>query len=127
MKIDNRRKFQRIDFDGKVDLKFVNYSYDSCQVKNLSLTGLFVEGKFLKRKAKNCHVQIFHKDNYENNSLRAAAKVVWKNDQGVGLEFTTMTFENYLLLQTTLINKADEPETILRELPKNCPFFIPNI
>ena len=127
MRIDNRRKFQRIDFDGKVDLKFVNYSYDCCQVKNLSLTGMFIEGNFLGRKARNCNVQIFHEDNNGNNSLRASAKVVWKNNEGIALEFTTMTFENYLLLQTTLINKAEEPEIILRELPKNYPFFIQSL
>ena len=127
MEIDNRRKFQRIDFDGKVELKFANYSYDSCPVKNISLTGLFIEGNFRKSKAINCHVQIFHKDKNGNNALRALAKVVWKNNEGIGLEFTTMSFENYLLLQTTLINKAKEPEPILRELPNNCPFLISNL
>ena len=127
MENDNRRKFQRIDFDGKVDLKFVNYSYDSCPVKNISLTGLFIEGNFLKRKAINCHVQIFHKDKNGNNSLRALAKVVRKNNEGLGLQFTAMTFENYLLLQTTLINKAKESEPILRELPENSPFLISNL
>ena len=127
MKNDNRRKFQRIDFDGNVELKFVNYSYDSCPVKNISLTGLFIEGNFQKRKAINCHVQIFHKDKNGNNSLRALAKVVWKNNEGIGLKFTAMTFENYLLLQTTLINKAKESEPILREIPKNCPYLISNL
>ena len=127
MKNDNRRKFQRIDFDGNVELKFVNYNYDSCPVKNISLTGLFIEGNFQKRKAINCHVQIFHKDKNGNNSLRALAKVVWKNNEGIGLKFTAMTFENYLLLQTTLINKAKESEPILREIPKNCPYLISNL
>jgi len=127
MEIDNQRKFQRIDFDGMVELKFVNYSYDSCLVKNISLTGLFIEGNFPKCKAINCHVQIFHKDKDGNNSLRALARVVWKNNEGIGLKFTEMTFENYLLLQTTLINKSRESEPILRELPENCPFLISSL
>ena len=62
MKFDDQRKFHRVNFDGRVNLKFLNYSYDYCQIKNLCLTGLFIEGNFLKRKAINCHVQIFHKD-----------------------------------------------------------------
>ena len=126
MEIDNRRKFQRIKYDGKAGLKFLNFTYDCYQVKNLNLTGLFIEGNFLKNKAKNCHVQIFHKDKQGNNSLKALAKVVWKNDEGIGLKFTSMTFENYLLLQTTLINNAEESGNILRELPNTSPFFISN-
>jgi len=124
MKFDDQRKFHRVNFDGRVNLKFLNYSYDYCQIKNLCLTGLFIEGNFLQRRAKNCNIQIFHNDKYGNNSLKASAEVVWGNAKGIDLKFTTMTLENYLLLQTTLINKAEDPEIILRELPNDCPFFI---
>ena len=124
MKFDNQRKFQTISFDGKAYLKFANHSYDSCQIKHLCLTGFFIKGDFLKCRARNCSVQIFHTDEHGNNSLKASAKVILQNDKGIGLNFTEMTFENYLLLQTILINKSKSPEIILRELPNNSPFFI---
>ena len=124
MKFDNRRNFHRINFAGKVNLQFIDNRYDGCQIKNLSLTGMFIKGNFQQQREINCLVRLFHKENSGNNSLRASGEVVWNNDEGVGLRFTSMTFENYMLLQTTLINKAEQPVAILRELPKNCPFEI---
>jgi hypothetical protein len=124
MKQDNRRKFHRIDFDGKVSLNFTDDSFECCQIKNLSLTGMFVQGKFWEQEEEDCNIRIFHKEKSANNCLRASGKVVWSNDEGAGLQFTAMTFENYMLLLTTLINKADRPAIILREFPKNSPFEI---
>ena len=126
MKFDNQRKFHRVNFDGMVNLKFNDDSYDCCQIKNLSLTGMFVIGNFQQQMG-NCLVKLFHKEKCGNNSLQASGEVVWSNVEGVDLKFTTMSFENYMLLQTTLINKAEHPAIILRELPKNCPFEISSV
>lgn len=120
----NRRKFHRIDFDGKVDLQFIGTSYDYCKVKNLSLTGMCVLGDFAPQGVENCSVKLFHKEKSGNNSVKATGKVVWKSNGEIGLQFTGMTFENYMLLQTTLINKAENPAVVLREFPETCPFII---
>lgn len=125
-KFDNRRKFHRINFDGMINLKFIDNSYDCCQVKNLSLTGMFILGNFQQQNLKYCRAVLFHKEKSGNNCLRASAKVIWSNAEGVGLIFTAMTFENYMLLHTTLINNTEQPEIILREFPKDCPFEISN-
>ena len=127
MKIYNRRKFHRINFDGQASLDFINGSYECCQIKNLSLTGMFVAGEFQRQHLENCRIVVFHKEKSGNNCLRASGKVVWCNDEGVGLEFTTMSFENYMLLLTTLVDKAEQPAVILREFPKNCPFEISSL
>ena len=124
MKFQNQREFHRINFSGKTSLQFIDNSYESCQIKNLSLTGMFVLGNFKHQREENCLVRLFHEENSGDNSLRASGEVVWNNGEGAGLRFTSMTFENYMLLQTTLINKANKPIEILRELPENCPFDI---
>lgn len=77
MKFKNRRKFHRINFDGKVNLQFADGSYDCCQIKNLSLTGMFVEGDFQKHSVEDCHIKLFHKETSGDNSLKATGKVVW--------------------------------------------------
>lgn len=124
MEFDNRRKFQRININGKVNLEFTKSRFDCCKLKNLSLTGMFVKGDFKRRKLKNCHVRMYHEDTSGHNCLQATGKVVWMSDDGLGLQFTSMTFENYMLLQTTLVNYAEEPVMILREFPKDSPFEI---
>ena len=122
IKFENRRKYHRINFDGTVNLEFRRHSYGYLQVKDLSLTGMFVKGNFQQRSMENCHIKIFHKEKSGNNCLRALGEIVWSNDEGVGLKFTTMTVENYILLQTTLIYQAENPEIVLREFPQECPF-----
>ena len=124
MNFDNRRKFHRISFDGQANLDFITNSYDRCQIRNISLTGMFVEGRFQQKQVQYCRIALFHKEKSENNCLRASGKVVWSNEEGVGLQFTAMSFENYMLLLTTLINKAEQPAIILKEFPKDCPFEI---
>ena len=124
MKFDNRRKFHRINLNGKVNLKFTDDRYDCYQIKNLSLTGMFVIGNFQQQQVEDCHIELFHKEKSANNCLRASGKVIWSNNEGVGLKFTGMTFRSYMLLLTTLINKAKQPAIILREFPKNAPFEI---
>jgi len=124
MEFTNRRKFHRINFDGKVHLQFSRHSYGSLQVKDLSLTGMFVMGHFPKRQMESCLIKIFHKEKSDNNCVQALGEIVWGNDEGVGLRFTEMTLGDYILLQTTLIKKAEQPEIVLREFPTDCPYEI---
>ena len=124
MKKDNNRKFHRISFDGQANLDFINGNYTCCQIQNLSLTGMYVSGNFLLHQQKNCSIRIFHKDKSGNNSLQVNGEVVWSNDEGAGVRFTSMALEYYILLQTTLISKAERPEIILREFPHSYPFEV---
>ena len=127
MDIDNRRKYQRIDFDGEVDLEFADHVYHCCQIKDLSLTGMFVQGDINQHPSGNCIVKIFHKEKNGDNCMIASGEVVWRNEEGIGLKFTDMTLENYTLLQTTLSKKAEQPAIILQEFPHNYPFEINGI
>ena len=124
IKFDNRRKFHRINFEGRVNLNFMNDSYDNCQIKNLSLTGMFVIGNFQQQQTEDCLINFFHKTKNKEINLQASAKSVWNNDEGIAFEFTSMKLDSYMSLVTTLIHEAEEPSIILQELPKNCPFDI---
>lgn len=127
MKSEKRqRKFHRINYDGKAYLQFFDDRYESCEVENLSLGGMYVKGQLRQPKGKECQIKLFHKDTSGDNSLLATAEVIWKSDEGVGLKFTKMTFENYMLLTTTLINNAEQPAIILYQFPKKAPFEINN-
>jgi len=122
----NRRKHQRITFDGTVSLEFYRDRYECLQIKDLSLTGMFVKGRIMQRQLEHCHIRIFQPDIAGDNCVRALGEVIWSNEEGVGLRFTRMEVEDYILLQTTLITHASRPETILREIPRDCPFEVVN-
>lgn len=124
-KNDNRRKFHRIDFNGRVIVDFPdNGCYDQCRATNLSLTGLFVKGKFNKQRDKSCNIILFDTEGPESGKIQACAKVVWSNEDGAGIEFTSMSQDSYMTLLSTLISNADIPAVILYQFPTSNPFEI---
>jgi len=127
IKLENRRKFHRINFDAQVRLDCVGDQHNHCQIKNLSLTGMFVTGDFQQQQSKDCLISISHKTKSDKITLAASGTVVWGNDEGIGLKFTSMTHASYMLLVSTLINNAEQPSIVLHEFPKNSPFEITSI
>ena len=127
IKPDNHRKFYRIHFDRLVKLDFSQDRYYS-QIKNLSLTGVFVIGNFQKYDGKYCLVNLYQTEKSANLklSLQASAKVVRKNNKGIAIEFISMSLESYMFLQSTLIDEAEEYLDIRQEMPENYPFKITN-
>lgn len=121
---ENRRKFKRIRYDGQVGLAFTEENIDHCQAKNLSLTGIFVNGNHFQQSDENCLVKFMIGDEPEKIGMEAEAKIVWGNNNGVALKFTSMKFTSYKLLQKTLMAKAKEPLELLKEFPILAPFDI---
>ena len=124
MKTPERRKFHRIQYDGQVKVKLAGESDNFFSAGNLSLTGLFVQGNFQQTPDQDCLIQFVRKEKPENTYLEMIGKVVWSNENGMGVKFTSMKFNNYMLLISTLINNAEQPAIILSEIPKDCPYEI---
>ncbi len=123
-KFDNRRKFKRINFDRQVSLDFNNESYDFCRIKNFNLTGIFVVGAFRQQVEENCLISHFHTAESKNIKFQSLARVIRKNDEGIAINFASMTFDSYALLVTTFICESEKPLVVQKELPVNCPFEI---
>ncbi len=121
-----KRKFDRINFHRHVELDFQAKNYLDCEIENLSLTGMFVLGRFDQHVDEHCLVKLSQKGVSSHIKLLALTHVVRKNDEGMALEFTSMSFDSYMFLQVTLLYEADEPLAIGLELPEECPFVIDN-
>ena len=50
--------------------------------------------------------------------------MVWTNDEGIAIEFTSMTFDSYMFLQVALLSEVEDPLPLVIELPEECPFEI---
>ena len=85
---------------------------------------MFVIGNFQQQQREDYLINYYHKTKLNEINLHASAKVVWNNDEGIAFEFISMKHDSYMSLVTTLIHEADDPSTILQELPKNYPFEI---
>lgn len=124
VKQDTRRKYIRVHFDRHVNLEFISDSYDHCPIKNLSLAGMFIMGNFQQQEGTYCLVNLIQKGISTDLSLRASAKVVRKDDEGVAIEFTSMPFESYLILQITLLSENENNVIIEKLLTDECPFEV---
>ena len=124
MKASEQRKFHRINFDEDVFMDFADNTSDCCRIKNISLGGMFISGHSPRKETETCQIRFYYNAKLKEPRLRASAKVVWRNEEGVGIKFTAMSYDNYMSLLTTLLNKAEQPSIILREFPKACPFEI---
>lgn len=120
--VPENRKFSRIKFDRQVSLEFLNDRHDNCQINDISLTGLFVNGFFQQQVGENCIITLVQKGVSTTLSLAALAKVVRKSDEGIAIKFSAMSFDSYMYLQTSLLYEANEPIVIGLELPDDCPF-----
>ena len=124
IKSANRRKYHRIEFDGVACLKINEHDYDCSLIVDLSLTGMFVKGNFQKHIMENCIVRIFSNKNTDQDSVIATGEVVRVNNDGMALQFTEMTLENYTLLKSTLAENAEDSLVIMSEFPDAPPFEI---
>lgn len=118
-----RGRFFRIKPDDKVTLVFPYGKYENRQIRNLSLTEMFVEGVFPVKQKEYCFVYLSTHEKRVALCFQATARVVRRNVFGIGLEFTSMSVESYNFLQKLLYG-AKKPLNILQELPNNCPFEI---
>ena len=124
MSFQNRRQFQRIQYEGQANLKFVDDTNDSSQIKNLSLTGMYVAGDFPHQQIQHCIVDVVCNGNVEKICMQLSGQIVWSNEHGMGIKFLAMSLDNYMLLVSALIDNAEQPLRILNEIPTQCPFEI---
>ena len=123
--MEEKRRHQRIYFERQVQIDFFTEVNNQCEVKNISLSGMFVTGKFSDNVEDQCNVSLIQKGNNIYLILEALAKVVRQEDEGIALEFTSMSFESLLSLEIILLYQEREKsaDTEMR-LPKELPFAI---
>jgi hypothetical protein len=105
-------------------LEFISGTYNECEIKDLSLTGMFVFGSFAQKENDKCVVHYCQKGKSTDVCLQAMAEVVRVTEDGIAIEFTEMTFDSYMYLEVVLLYEARQPLVIGLELPDDSPFRI---
>ena len=123
----NRRRFNRIQFNGQVSLSFIHDHFTDCQIKNLSLSGIYIAGNFQEQLSDTCRINFIHSAIPHENDFQALARFVRKDEEGIALEFTEMSFDSYAFLMATLVYGSEEPLVMQEEMPLKCPFTIRDI
>ena len=122
-----KRMFTRIQFSRHVSIHFQKSSYGPCSIRDLSLSGMFVSGKFKEKVGAICHLIFMQTGASSEMTLRASAKVVRADKNGIALEFTAMAHDSYMFLQTSLLYQADDPLPMGLEFPEETPYKLTEI
>ena len=122
-----KRMFTRIEFSRKVSIHFQKNSYGPCSIRNLSLGGMFVVGDFEEDVGAICHLVFMQTGASSELTIRASAKVIRAGSDGIALEFTSMSNDSYMFLQTSLLYQADDPLPISLEFPDETPYKLTEI
>jgi len=120
----DKRRFNRVRLNQKAWLKFKDISYESCRIKDINLTGLFVSGRFHQAVGDNCIMGYNQKHTASPFYFKAKARLVRMTKDGAALEFKSMTLVSYILLQSTLLYEAADPWATAYNLPTDCPYEI---
>lgn len=125
MSVREKRRHERIHFERQVQIDFFTEVYNQCQIKNISLSGMFVAGKFTQNVDDQCYVNLVQKGKNVYLALEALAKVVRQEEEGIALHFTSMSFESLLSLEMILLYQEREKSAdIEMKFPKELPFEI---
>jgi len=125
MSEQEKRRFVRIHFERHVQLDFSTEFYDNCQIKNLSFGGMFVHGKFPHKVDDQCYINLAQTSKTTSLTLKALSKVVRQDDEGIALDFISMSFESLLSLEMILLYQEREKSTDTDlQLPDKIPFAI---
>jgi len=124
MNIYTKRQFIRVEISQQAILEFADKKYNPCRLKDLSLTGMVLFGKFQQQAGDECIVRFSQKSTSSCFYFKACARVVRTTEDGLAIEFVSMPLDSYMLLQTTLLYTAVDPLEIGLQLPENCPFEI---
>jgi hypothetical protein len=122
MNIVSNRRFSRVNFTRTARLDFQGVSYFPCKIRDLSLSGMYVFSRFAESPGAFCQVFFTQAGSGSVLTIRAMARVVRKDKDGVAIEFTSMMYDSYMFLQIILLYEAEDPLAISLEYTDNCPF-----
>lgn len=115
MKKTCKRKFTRIPFQSKVDLRFPDRDYLQCDTRDICLSGLWVMDGHERKVGEQCDIE-FHKTGLTKNQvLRMRGEVVRVDKSGIALLFTDMNLNSYTKLQSILLDSAEDPFKVAEE------------
>lgn len=125
MSVQEKRRYVRIQFERQVQVDFFTEFYDNCQIENLSFGGMFVHGIFPHKVDEQCYVNLSQTSKTTSLKLKALSKVVRKGDEGIALEFISMSFESLLSLEMIILyQEREQSEDTDIKLPEDLPFKI---
>jgi hypothetical protein len=95
--------------------------YEEKRIRNLSIVGLFLAGKFDAAIGDLCTIELHETGHHASLILTFSAKVVRVESDGIGLEFFEMKPDSYMFLQTMILYATKDPLGVAEEFLEDFP------
>jgi hypothetical protein len=105
---DNRR-YTRVVFTRCVKLFYKGKAYGQYPARNLSQGGLFIEGDINIPVGEDCRLELYETGRHSSLILTFLGKIVRREKDGTGVEFTSMGEDSFMFLQTMVLYSSDDP------------------
>ncbi|MDD2466482.1 MAG: PilZ domain-containing protein [Desulfobulbus sp.] len=119
----DKRRHSRVSFERSVKLYAHDATIRGFHVKNLSLGGMYLEGKGDLATGQNCHIELHETGRRSSMIYRISGKVVHAESNGLGIEFTGMEEHSLMYVQTMLLYSSDDPFATAEQFDES---FVPS-
>lgn len=113
-----RRRYSRVEVNCKAMLLVDNKKYKPEKIFNLGLGGVCMLYKSDLSPGDKCDFEII---DAASGTYTYKARVAWKTEDRLALEFVDMDSDSYFFLQTTVLYHADDPLNVAEEFEEDFP------
>ncbi len=119
MENKERRKNTRVPFEASVDLRFKGKTFKDCDIRNLSINGMFVLGGLKRNIGERCDITLHLTGAKTKVSLRMKANIVRLEETGIGLHFYEMDLDSFHHLKNIVYYNSLNPDDMEDEFLDN--------
>lgn len=119
-----KRRHARVEFTRPVSLMTGEIPQGCYPARNLSLSGLYLEGDIDVPVGARCNLEVHGAGPVTSQFCGFAGRISRRDEKGVGVEFTSMERESLMFLQTVVLYCADDPIDAAREFHEE---FVPGL
>jgi len=105
----DKRRYERVAFERSVKLFANDYASHQFSAKNLSLGGMFLEGRGALAVGQDCRIELHETGQRASLIYKICGKVVHAAKDGLGIEFVGMEDHSLMYLQTMVLYSAEDP------------------
>ncbi|MGE4558797.1 MAG: PilZ domain-containing protein [Desulfobulbus sp.] len=105
----DKRRFTRVPFERCVKLVASDATSQHFNAKNLSLGGMFLEGRGHLSVGQDCRIELHETGQRASLIYQICGKIAHAERNGLGIEFTGMEDYSLMYLQTLLLYSSDDP------------------
>lgn len=121
------RKHARVNYSYLAKVTFSDQTRETFPIKDISLAGLFLlcQNQFFLEE--QCVIELTEKWTRASYTFTIRGRVIRSTDYGVAIKFVSMHPDTFMMLQTSLLYRCNDPLALGEEFAGTCPVILNEI